>query len=75
MSLPAPSNHSYNKPIGQGTGLGLSQLYGFARQSGGHVALYSEEGHGTSVKLYLPRHLGAPETAEIVTAPPEPAPA
>ena len=44
------------KPIGQGTGLGLSQLYGFARQSGGHVAIYSEEGHGTTVKLYLPRH-------------------
>jgi PAS domain S-box-containing protein len=61
------------KPIGQGTGLGLSQLYGFARQSGGHVALYSEEGRGTSVKLYLPRHLGAPETADIVTASPEPA--
>jgi len=60
------------KPIGQGTGLGLSQLYGFARQSGGHVAIYSEEGHGTTVKLYLPRHLGVPEAADIVTAPPEP---
>ena len=47
------------KPIGQGTGLGLSQLYGFARQSGGHAAIYSEEGKGTTVKLYLPRHHGA----------------
>jgi CheY-like chemotaxis protein len=49
------------KPIGQGTGLGLSQLYGFARQSGGHAAIYSEEGKGTTVKLYLPRHHGAPQ--------------
>jgi PAS domain S-box-containing protein len=42
------------KPQGQGTGLGLSMVYGFATQSGGHVRIYSEEGHGTSVKLYLP---------------------
>jgi signal transduction histidine kinase/CheY-like chemotaxis protein len=62
------------KPIGQGTGLGLSQLYGFARQSGGHVALYSEEGHGTTVKLYLPRHQGSP-AAEAVAALPDPPPA
>ena len=61
------------KPIGQGTGLGLSQLYGFARQSGGHVAIYSEEGYGTTVKFYLPRHLGVPEAADTVTALPEPA--
>ncbi|HYI70344.1 MAG TPA: PAS domain-containing protein [Skermanella sp.] len=61
------------KPIGQGTGLGLSQLYGFARQSGGHVAIYSEEGHGTTVKLYLPRHRSAAEAADIAAAPPEPA--
>ncbi|AWJ85804.1 sensor protein (plasmid) [Azospirillum sp. TSH58] len=46
------------KPIGQGTGLGLSQLYGFARQSGGHAAIRSQSGRGTSVSLYLPQHDG-----------------
>ena len=43
------------KPIGQGTGLGLSMVYGFARQSGGQARIYSEPGQGTMVRLYLPR--------------------
>jgi signal transduction histidine kinase/ActR/RegA family two-component response regulator len=46
------------KPIGEGTGLGLSMVYGFARQSHGHVRIYSEVGQGTMVCIYLPRHLG-----------------
>ncbi|MDI3205345.1 response regulator [Pseudomonas shahriarae] len=46
------------KPIGQGTGLGLSMIYGFARQSHGHVILHSEVGKGTTVSLFLPRCVG-----------------
>ena len=56
------------KPIGQGTGLGLSMIYGFARQSGGQVRIYSEVGDGTTVCIYLPRHLGDAEDTEIDVA-------
>jgi PAS domain S-box-containing protein len=58
------------KPIGQGTGLGLSMIYGFARQSDGHVTIDSKLGRGTSVRLYLPRHQGeiAAQFASAATA-------
>ena len=53
------------KPLGQGTGLGLSMVYGFIKQSGGHISVYSEVGHGTSVKMYLPQK----SASELIIAP------
>ena len=52
------------KDVGQGTGLGLSQIYGYLKQSGGHAKIYSELDRGTTVKLYLPRQLAPSEPAQ-----------
>ena len=57
------------KQPGQGTGLGLSQVYGFVKQSGGNVKIYSELGQGTSVKIYLPRAHGKEEDRHVQSAP------
>jgi signal transduction histidine kinase/CheY-like chemotaxis protein len=58
------------KPPGEGSGLGLAMVHGFVKQSGGHVRIYSEEGHGTTVKIYLPRLLQAEEVSAVPAARP-----
>jgi signal transduction histidine kinase/CheY-like chemotaxis protein len=58
------------KPEGKGTGLGLAQAYGFVKQTGGHIKIYSEVGEGTTVKLYLPRTRQAEEMAAPMKAKP-----
>ncbi|QNG45366.1 GAF domain-containing hybrid sensor histidine kinase/response regulator [Sphingobium yanoikuyae] len=62
------------KPIGMGTGLGLSMIYGFTRQSGGQTRIYSELGRGSTICLYLPRHLGEAGTPATPEAEPALAP-
>jgi CheY-like chemotaxis protein len=61
------------KPLGQGTGLGLSMIYGFAKQSGGQVRISSKVGEGTTIQLFLPRHdegeMTSEETSDFVQAP------
>jgi CheY-like chemotaxis protein len=57
------------KAVGKGSGLGLSMVYGFVKQSGGHIKIYSEEGHGTTIRLYLPPADGQTEATAPAIVP------
>jgi PAS domain S-box-containing protein len=57
------------KDVGKGSGLGLSMVYGFVKQSGGHIKIYSEQGHGTTIRVYLPPARGAADAATSAAAP------
>ena len=61
------------KPEGQGTGLGLSMVYGFVKQSGGHIKIYSEPGQGTTVRMYLPRARAQEDVETDIDTGPQPA--